>query len=325
MSETNNNLQNFEAAYDFIKNHSTFIMATHAHTDGDDLGSMLAMHQVLKSMGKHSVPVANGGVPAGLKFLPQQNEVLENVQEDNFDAIILFGCSNVGRTELEKIMAGGLPILNIDHHPDNKLFGGVNLVDKNKSSVAELIYDFIKFIGAELTTDISKCLLTGMFTDTGSFMHSNTQASTLNAAAELLKNGVRIDKIYSSTYKGNKDENVLKAWAKAIENTRIDNENQIVLSVVTEDDLKDIGDLPEDCFGGFIDNLNSIPNTKFSIFIRQEGEFIKGSIRSEERKNIDVSALAKLFGGGGHKLASGFKMKGKIHRDLQGAWRVEEN
>lgn len=318
-----NNFQQFQKAHDFIKNHDAFLMASHARTDGDDLGSMLAIHQVLLGLNKKSVPMAKGGVPASLQFLARHNDVLEDVPAGNFNALILFGCANIQRTEIEKLYALDLPILNIDHHPDNRMYGDVNLVDVSKSSVAELVYDFLKFIGAELSTDISKCLLTGIFTDTGSFMHANTKPSTLNAAADLLNTGVRIDKIYNSTYKSNKDQVVLRAWAKALENIKIDSQNQVAWSVVTEEDLKEIGELPEDCFTGFIDNLNAIPNTRLAIFMRQDGEFIKGSIRSDERKHADVSALAKLFGGGGHKLASGFKIKAKILRDQQGNWRIE--
>ena len=322
----------FEAAAAFVKEHNTFLLASHGRTDGDDCGGMLAVVSALKQMGKTAVPVAKGGVPAGLKFLPGQNEVLEDLSADDFaagkfDALILFGCSYVERTELDALanwQGLDLPILNIDHHPDNQMYGSVNLVDQQKSSAAEVTYDFLKFLGVEITADIAKCLLTGIFTDTGSFMHANTSASALNAAGDLMKYGARVDKIFSNTQE-NKDLFTLKAWGIALENTRIDKNNKIAICVLTEEDLAKIGgELDNGAFVGLTDMLNTIPDTRFAIFVRQDGEFIKGSIRSEEHKNIDVAWIAQVIaGGGGHKLAAGFKIKGRIEKQGDGSWKVK--
>lgn len=317
----------FEDAKRFIMEGKSFLLASHEKTDGDDLGSMLAMADVLERSGKTLTLAAKGGVPSSLQFLPRQHEVLDDinfeVDKTRFDGIILFGCNNKARTGLAAIETAKLPFLNIDHHADNQMFGEVNLVDAEKSSVAELIYDFIKFLGTEFNAEIAKSLLTGMFTDTGSFMHSNTQSSTLEAASELMKYGARVDKIFNSTY-ANKDVNTLKAWGKALENTRIDKSNGIAISAITAEEMKELGDLPDDAFGGIAEMLNTIPGTRFSIFLRQDGDMIKGSLRSEERKNVDVSAIAKHLGGGGHKLASGFKFPGKIIKTEKGSWKIEK-
>lgn len=318
----NKNSELFQAAESFIMRHHSFLMATHPRTDGDDCGSMLAFVQWLDSLGKQSVPMANGGVPETLRYLPEQHRILEDVPKgQNFDAIILFGCSTKERTKIPALIELGLPVLNIDHHGDNALYGQVNLVDKDKSSVAELVFEFFKYIDYQITAETAKCLLTGIFTDTGSFMHANTSASTLQAAAELMKFGARIDKIYSFNYK-NKDLKVLKAWGMAFENTRLDPVHHVAISVLTAEDLKGLGGLPADAFGGIAETLNTIPGARFSIFLRQDGDTIKGSLRSEEQKNVDVSYLAKLFGGGGHKLASGFEVKGRIVKSGKG-WEIE--
>jgi bifunctional oligoribonuclease and PAP phosphatase NrnA len=316
------NSELFKLSESFIISHHRFLMASHARTDGDDCGSMLAVLQVLDRMGKQGVPLAKGGVPDALKFLPDHQRVLESVPEgEEFDAIILFGCGKKERTGIPELINSHLPILNIDHHPDNQMYGSVNLVDSSKSSVAELVLDFIKFLKVEINSDISKCLLTGIFTDTGSFMHANTQASTLQAAAELMQHGARVDKIHNHTYKS-KDLKILKAWALALENTFVDPVHHVAISALTSEDLKQLDDLPLDAFGGFTETLNTIPGTKFAIFLRQDGEVIKGSIRSEEHKKVDVSYLARLLGGGGHKLAAGFEVKGKIVRHGNG-WKIE--
>ena len=322
----------FAAAKNFVETHQSFLLATHARTDGDDCGSMLAMTIALRGIGKETTAVAKGGVPPMLKFLPHQNEVLDDLQENaihtanglpTFNAIILFGCAYLERTELELLNKFELPILNIDHHPDNKMFGTVNVVDQTKSSAAELTYDFLKFVGIEINADIAKCLLTGIFTDTGSFMHANTSASALNAAGELMKYGARVDKIFANTY-SSKDLIAVRAWGKALENTRIEPANKIAVCVLTEQDLAEIGEgLSEDAFAGVVDTLNTIPGTRFALFVRQDGEYIKGSMRSDEYKGVDVAQIAKIIaGGGGHKLAAGFKIKGRIEKQNDGSWKI---
>lgn len=325
---TQNNEQAFIEAKRFIDGKNRLLLATHTKTDGDDCGSMLAMTFALESMGKKITAVAEGGVPPSLQFLPGQTKVLNDVpgpvNAESYDGIILFGCGKKSRAGLNKIVDSDLPMLNIDHHPDNQRFGQVNLVDPSKSSVAELIYDFLKWLGLEFNSDIAKCLLTGMFTDTGSFMHSNTQASTLIAAGELMKYGARIDKIYDETFQ-NKDLPTLKAWARAVENTRLIQNNKVAISVITQKDLDDLGTLPVGAFDGFVETLNKIPGIRFAMFLHQEGERVKGSMRSEESKEMDVSFLARILGGGGHKLAAGFEIPGKIIKDDQGSWRIEKS
>ena len=320
-------MNNFEQAKKFITDKNRFLMASHARTDGDDGGSMLAMSIILEPMNKQATLVADGGVPSGLQFLPRQNLILSElpnpVTNEFYDGVILFGCGKKTRAGFDAIINSTLPILNIDHHPDNQMYGTVNLVDAQKSSVAELVYDFFKYLDIKFNSDIAKCLLTGMFTDTGAFMHSNTQPSTLIAAGELMKYGARIDKIYESTYQS-KDLNSLKAWAKAIENTRLLNDDKVAISVVTQEDLDQLGEVSNDTFEGFVETLNKIPGIKFALFLRQDGNQVKGSLRSEENKNMDVSFLANLFGGGGHKLASGFEIPGKIIKQEDGSWKIDE-
>jgi phosphoesterase RecJ-like protein len=317
----NSNREAFAAAKAFLDSHKRFFLASHARTDGDDLGSVLAIVEILKSMGKYAVPAAAGGVPPSLKFLPGQHAVAEKFPtKESFDAIILSGCSSPERTAMDEVIKSTLPILNIDHHPDNSLYGAVNVVDSTKSSVAELVYDFIKFLGQPITPEISKDLLTGIFTDTGSFIHANTSAETLKVAGELVEGGARTDSIHASTY--TKDLSAMKAWAIAMENTKVDEKNKIVLSVLSDDDIQKIGMVNDDTFGGFVNFLQAVPNTRLAIFIYQDGEYVKGSIRSDTDRGFNVSKLAKFFGGGGHVLASGFRVKGKVTKTEKG-WQIE--
>src|SRR3989344_8564044 len=134
-----------------------------------------------------------------------------------------------------------------------------------------------------------------------------------------MKKGARIEKIAAATMAKYKPA-TMRAWAKGLENTRFDSEKQMVFSVLAEEDLKDVGATPDD-LDGFVEMLNNIPQGRFALFLRQEGDVVKGSLRSEPHKGADVSKIARTLGGGGHKLASGFKVKGKLVKDKD-LWKI---
>lgn len=313
---------NFAKAKNLIENSRRILLTTHERTDGDDFGSISALAIYLARAGKEAVRAITGGVPEHLVFLPDSQKTLaEFPPRLDFDLLIISGCSNLERAGEARLKEFTQPILNIDHHPDNAQYGALNLVDAQKSSVAELVYDFFRFSGWNIDAKIATCLLTGIFTDTGSFMHSNTRASTLKAAAELMALGARVDKIASHTYQG-KNFITLKAWAKALENLYYNTKHKLLYSVVQSDDLADLAQLPAGTFEGFVETLNKAPEAKFAMFLRQDGEAIKGSLRSDPFKGVDVSQIAKLLGGGGHKWASGFTVAGKLTKTQTGQWQI---
>jgi len=311
----------FEKVKNLINNAQSILLTMHERMDGDDGGSVLALALYLEKEGKNITCAIKQGVPPNLKFLPGSHKIVDDISHENFDLLITFGCSTLRRTGSLKIENLKLKIINIDHHPDNQYFGTINLVDANKSSVAELVYDFFKFANWPISASIATCLLTGIITDTGSFMHSNTQSSTLKAAAELLKKGALTEKIIQETY-SSKDTKTLKAWGHALSNLRYDQNRKIIYSIVTEDDQATFGKLPNSAFEGLAEILNSYPEAKFAMFLRQEGNIIKGSLRTDPYKQIDVAEIAKSFGGGGHKMAAGFSVAGRLVKETNGKWRV---
>lgn len=313
--------QNFIKAKNLIDSSHNILLTMHERMDGDDGGASLAMAHHLNSQGKNITCAIKRGVPPQLTFLPGSDKILDDIEHENYDLLITFGCANKQRCGSERIMKLGVPIINIDHHPDNSFFGDINIVDKSKSSVAELVYDFFKFHNQNISKDMATCLLTGIITDTGSFKHSNTKISTLNSAAELMRKGALVDKIIHHTFK-NKTPQVLKAWGKAMENSFYDKEKKIIYSIIGDDDLFEIGTLPNSAFEGFVETLNTLPEAKFAMFLRQDGNLIKGSLRSDPYKNTDVSKIAQLFGGGGHKQAAGFALAGKLQKDENGKWTI---
>ncbi len=311
----------FEQATAALKNAGHILFTTHERTDGDDLGSVLALAHHARSKDKEVDIVITGGVPPQLRFLPGSDLVREQLPADSAELIIVSGCSQIERIGNPSLAALNAPKLNIDHHPDNNNWGDLNVVDAEKSSVAELVFDLFQYSHWNINTPIATCLLTGIFTDTGSFMHSNTKESTLKAAAFLMKKGARIDTVTKHTYKG-KSPAVLKAWGKALENAYYDDKQKIIYSVMSEADLTGLGELPASAFEGLVETLNKVPEAKFALFLKQDGRVIKGSLRSDVHKGTNVSEIAHQFGGGGHKWASGFSVVGKLVKDQQGKWQV---
>lgn len=310
---------NFKEATDFVKKSKGLVLVSHEFTDGDDLGAMLATKSALSVLGDDCVAVAKGGVPSNLLYLPGAHDVLELPPQVEYDSLIFFGCGELKRFGFEGWNVTGKEILNIDHHIDNKNFGTVNLVDPQAAATSELVYYWIKSMNVEIDKSMAINILTGIFNDTGGFRHANTSASVLEIAAELMRKGARIDRI-SEYYFGYSELSKLKAWAKALENARFDEKKKMVYSIVTEEDLKEVGATSED-LEGVVSLLDTVPEAKFSMLLKQRGDEIRGSLRSENYKGVDVAAIARAFGGGGHKLAAGFKLKGKIERTKDG-WRI---
>lgn len=315
-------IKNFAAARSLLESSQRILLTTHERTDGDDLGSVLALADHLASSGKDITIAIVGGVPEQLTYLPGSKLVIEDISRADFDLLVISGCSNIERCGNPKIIELGVPILNIDHHPDNTKFGTVNVVDPAKSAVAELVFDFFNYCGWEISSRAATCMLTGIFTDTGSFMHSNTQDSTLSAAGNLMSKGARVSTVAKHNYKG-KGIAALKAWGKALENAYYNEDNKIIISVISQEELNELGNPPMEYFEGLVETLNKVPEAKFALFLKQDGDTVKGSLRSDPHKGTDVKEIAHLFGGGGHKWASGFSLLGKLVKNDAGKWKVE--
>ncbi len=315
-------MQEFTQAKLLLEQANSVLFTTHERTDGDDLGSVLALAHHLASVGKKVTVVIKGGVPSSLQYLPKSEIVSEQLPTNTqFDLLVVSGCSVRERVGQEQILNLQIQTINLDHHPDNTMYGDINIVQASKSSVAELTYDFFKFCDWKITHEIAVCLLTGIVTDTGIFMHSNTEASTLAAAADLMEHGARVATITKHTYEG-KDIPSLKAWGHVIENAHYDPQKKMIYSIITEEELKALGNPPLSAFEGIVETLNKVPEAKFAMFLKQDKEVIKGSLRSDPHKGVDVKEIAHSLGGGGHKWAAGFSLLGKLARNSQGKWEV---
>jgi phosphoesterase RecJ-like protein len=291
-----------------VREGQRFLLTTHEGPDGDALGSMLGMHQLLGSLGKDSVmflAAKEFPLPIEYRFLPLE-EVFHEPPADMADRTVIFlDCGNVDRMPVD-FLNDGTRVINIDHHHDNTRFGNVNLVDTTASSTAEIVYALARRLGVELTPEMASALYVGLVTDTGRFMYENTNPATHRVAADLIEAGVDVNDTYRRLY-----ENVplekLRLVARALNAIERPCEG-LAITYITEADYEATGS-GEEMTEGIIDFLRSLEGVKVAAVIRELGSrgraTRKVSLRSSSG-GVDVSEIAREHGGGGHVRAAGF-------------------
>lgn len=294
-----------------------FVLVSHISPDGDAIGSLLAFGKILEQKGKKVTLVSREGVPEVFKFL-QTNEVISELPKD-FEVAILLDNGDLRRTgfpdELFQCKKDGKIILNIDHHPKNDIwkFANINYGNEKASSTAEILYELFVGLDYEIMPEVATGLLTGIFTDTGGFKHSNTTNKVLEIVSDLLKKGAKLKKI-AKNVESSKPLSLFKLWGVALERLVINQKYGIAFSYLTQGDLKG-ADSNEDEISGLVNLLNSVPEAKIAMLLYEtKDDKIKGSLRTES-DNVDVSKLASILGGGGHKKAAGFTLLGKLSQE----------
>ena len=297
-------------AVSLIRERDRFALATHEHPDGDALGSLVAMQGLLTELGKNSIMFMDSAefpLPYEYRFF-RLDGLVSVLPDDLADRVVVFlDCGNIDRNPAQSLH-GVDPLLNIDHHHDNTRFGTVNHVDPTASCTAEIVWGLMGDLGVALTPTIADALYVGLITDTGRFSYENTGPAAHRMAAELVASGVDVAAINSRIYEGvpfAKLELLARALARV---TRFE-DGRLTMTHVTVEDLRETG-AEESYTEGIIDQLRAVSGTKIAALVRE----LVGDERRGERKvslratgdDIDVSAIARGFGGGGHRRAAGF-------------------
>ena len=293
-----------------IRNRERFLLTAHEGPDGDALGSLLGMHHLLTRLGKDSVmflAAKEFPLPIEYRFLPLE-EVFHEAPADMADrAAIFLDCGNIDRMPVDFLAEDGVFTINIDHHHDNTLFGDVNLVEVDASCTAEIVYELAILLGVEITAEMASALYVGLVTDTGKFMYENTNARTHRIAADLIEAGVNVDETYRRLYEHVPLEK-LRLLSRALEGIEHHCGGTLVLAYVTDTDYAASG-AGEEMTEGIIDHLRSVEGARVAALVRDLGDrgraARKVSLRSSDGE-VDVSAIARAHGGGGHKRAAGF-------------------
>ena len=295
---------------DAIRAGDRFLLTTHENPDGDALGSLLGMHRILEALGKDSVmflAAKEFPLPVEYRFLPLE-EVFHEPPADIANRVVIFlDCGNIDRMPVDFLQNGQNQVINVDHHHDNTRFGGINLVDVDASCTAEIVYDLSGLLDVQLTPEIANALYVGLVTDTGKFMYENTDARSHRMAAGLIEAGVQVNEIYRRLYEHAPIEK-LKLLARALEGVTLRDGGRLAVTYISTEDYAVTG-ASEALTEGIIDHLRTIDGSQVAAVVRDQPDndraARKVSMRSTDGR-VDVSAIARLNGGGGHRRAAGF-------------------
>ncbi|HEY3192862.1 MAG TPA: bifunctional oligoribonuclease/PAP phosphatase NrnA [Solirubrobacterales bacterium] len=287
-----------------------FLLTTHENPDGDALGSLLATHRMLEALGKDSVmflAAKEFPLPLEYRFLPLEEVFHEPPADINDRVVIFLDCGNIDRMPVDFLRTDGTKMINIDHHHDNTRFGTINLIDVDASCTAEIVYDLAGLLGVELTPEIANALYVALVTDTGKFMYENTDARSHRMAAGLIEAGVDVNEIYRRLYEHAPVEK-LKLLAHALEGIELRDDGRLAVTYISADDYATTG-ASEALTEGVIDHLRTVDGTVVAAVVRDLADSDRAarkvSMRSTDGR-VDVSAIARLHGGGGHRRAAGF-------------------
>src|SRR5436309_10630365 len=297
------------AVVDAIRDHERFLVTTHENPDGDALGSLLAMKLALDQLGKDAEMVLFGDapLPGEYAFMPLA-ELRRRWPDDVSERVLLaVDCANESRIADPEVL-GRVPLsVDIDHHHDNTRFGQINLIVADASSTGEVLRDVFRELGVELTPDIAEALYIALVTDTGRFQYANTTPKSLRLAAELVEAGADVHAVFQQVYESVEFAK-LKLLARALERARVLEGGLIVVSYLLRTDFAEVG-AAEPYSEGIIDYLRAVEGAELAALIREpprdDGPARRVSLRASIDE-LDVSAIARGFGGGGHRQAAGF-------------------
>ena len=275
-------------------------LAVHEKPDTDALGAAAGMLDLFGQLGVDAelwvaedelLPLGDELLPPGRvrRGAPPAESALYALDSGNPDRLALPSWGDV--------------TVNIDHHHDNPLYGELNLVRGRASSTSELVCEIARALGLRPSAQAAAALYAGISFDTGHFHHDSTAPSTFRTAAWLVELGADVTGLYALLYE-RRSEASLRLWARAVAGARSVAAGKALLAAVTLADYEATGAGPEDT-EGIVDSLRGVDGVEAAALVKEQdgGARTRASLRSE---SIDVSAIAALRGGGGHKLAAGF-------------------
>lgn len=299
-----------QAVVDALRANDRFLVTSHENPDGDSLGSLLATTLALRQLGKDVVMYLSGDTPLPREyaFMPF-DELTRQVPDDVADRVLVaVDCAKADRIGPDPgLLMDAKLKLDIDHHHDNSRFGDINLIAAEASSTGEVLRDVFRELGVAITPEIAEPLYIALVTDTGRFQYTNTTPKSLRLAAELVDAGADVHAVFQQVYESVEFAK-LKLLARALERAKILEGGRIVVSVLLRNDFTDVG-APEAYSEGIIDYLRAVEGNELAVLIREPPRDDRTERRASLRSSVDeldVSEIARRFGGGGHRQAAGF-------------------
>jgi phosphoesterase RecJ-like protein len=291
-----------------IRTRQRFVLSSHSRPDGDSIGSQLAMAYALRTLGKEVHLVNKDAAPGPLMGFPgvAAIEVADQVAGE-YDAAIIMECGDLARTGVTGL--DRFFVINIDHHPGNTEYGQINWFDASAAACGEMVFDLVKAMGVPLTLEIATHIYLAILTDTGSFHYSSISPRTFDICRETLEAGVDPVIVARNVYDSN-NMGRLKLFGAVLSAMQIDGSGRIAIVYLDHEMARAAGGTYEDT-EGLINLPLTVKEILAVVFFKQsEGEEYRISLRS--KGDIDIGAVAKVFGGGGHKNAAGCTVSGPI-------------
>ena len=314
-------MENYKTTSENIKQEidkaKDILLISHQKPDGDTIGSNLALVAYLKTQNKNTTSFCEHPLAVNFKFLPNEQLISDDhrVFTKQYDLVIALDCANLeyaGVADLMTALPLGYRLINIDHHISNSNFGDINLVLPEASSTAEVIYRLFKDWNINWNNDMATSISCGMITDTNGFTNAATGYQCFDATSEMVKQGAQPHHIIKNTLNNTSVAN-LRIWGRTLERLRRSSQHDIVYTWLSQLDFKECN-VSENSTEGIINFLHILKDAKIIMLLTEmPNNIIKGSLRTES--DIDLTKLAGLFGGGGHKKAAGFSLPGRLVYD----------
>jgi phosphoesterase RecJ-like protein len=305
---TSSNIAQIHRIIDAVHPRQRFVISSHSRPDGDSIGSQLAMAYALRELGKTVVVVNKDQAPGPILQFPGVSDiVIADQVTEPFDAAIIMECSDLARTGVSGLDRSF--VINIDHHPGNTGFGGINWFDPSASACGEMVFELVRALGVRISAEIATHVYLAILTDTGSFHYSGITPRTFDICKQTLEAGVDpvqvARMVYDSSHLGR-----LKLFGAVLSDMQIDKSGRIAIVYVDHSMARTAGGTYEDT-EGLVNLPLTVKEIEAVVFFKQEkdGEY-RVSLRS--KGDIDIGAVAKEYGGGGHKNAAGCTVRGNI-------------
>jgi phosphoesterase RecJ-like protein len=293
---------------DVLRDRQRFVIASHVRPDGDAVGSQLALAYALRALGKDVRAVSRDPVPAPLLVFPGVAEIeITNHVDDPGDAVVVMESGDLSRTGISGLERGF--IVNIDHHVGNAMYGAVNWFDLSAAACGEMVFDLVRELGVPLTYEIALHVYIAILTDTGSFHYSNISPQTFDICRRCVEAGVVPPAVARSVFDSN-SLGRLKLFGAVLSRMELDASRRVATLMVDRQLAGDSGGTYEDT-EGLINLPLTVKEILAVVFFKEIGpDEWRVSMRSKE--HIDIQAVARQFGGGGHKNASGCNATGRL-------------
>lgn len=307
-----------------IRESPSFLLCAHTRPDADTVGATLALAAFLEDRGKDVAITCFDPFPPHLSILFSETPHIflhpDQLEVSRYNVVIAADSVNRGFDRILPRLHSRQVTVIIDHHSDIAVASDIEIIDARYSSTCEILYTYFEKTESVFTKKMATALLAGIIFDTGNFQHACTTPRVMDIASALMKKGAPLGRIVDTIFT-NKSVPALRLWGKAFERSVFNEKTGMLVTAITKEDIEECHASIDDIYN-VTSILSTVPEAKFSLVLSERDQkTVRASLRSMKQHNVDVSAIAHRFGGGGHRLASGFEIPGKITRTETG-WMI---